>query len=121
METTLKIIEDFHTLPCLWDAKSTQYKNRDKRREAMESLAKKYTMSIHEMEKKLHNIKSQFRREHKKLITESKKSGSSPKKSNWFGYQPLMFLLQGMESRGSRSTDGDESQTSNQVSTFYFL
>lgn len=39
METSLKI-EELHTLPCLRDVKSTQYKNRDKRREAMKSLSK---------------------------------------------------------------------------------
>lgn len=89
----------------------------------MEHLAQKYQMANHDMEKKIHNLKSQFRREHKKL-TESKKSGSSPKKSSWFGYHPLLFLLQGMESRGSRDTDcdeGEERQTLNEVSKFYFI
>lgn len=52
-------------------------------------------------------MKSQFRREHKKL-EESRKSGASPKKCSWFGYEPLMFLLPANPSRGSRSTDVEE-------------
>ena len=40
----------------------------------MHELAIKYGVSDPEMEKKIHNLKSQFRREHKKL-KESKKVG----------------------------------------------
>jgi hypothetical protein len=93
VETTLQLIEDFQAMSCLWDVASMDYKNRNKRRDAMHELAIKYGVSDPEMEKKIHNLKSQFRREHKKL-KESKKSGSSSSKCNWFGYQPLLFLLQ---------------------------
>jgi len=67
------------------------------------------------MGKKNHNLKSQFRRENKKP-KESKKSGVSPSKCSWFGYQPLLFLLQGTESRGSRNTDCEVSEAENEVS-----
>ena len=56
------------------------------------------------MENKIHNLKCQFRQEHKKLI-DLKKSGSSPKKCNSFGYELLVFLLPSNISRGSRNTD----------------
>jgi len=56
----------------------------------MEHLAKKYQMPNHEMEKKIYNLKSQTRREHKQF-TESKKTESSPKKCDRFGCDPLDF------------------------------
>ena len=49
----------------------------------------------------------QFHRDHKKLV-DSKRSGSSLKKAMWFGYEKLLFLLQGHKSRNSRSTDNTE-------------
>jgi hypothetical protein len=50
-----------------------------------------------------------------------KKSGSSPSKCNWFGYQPLLLLLQATVSRGSRSTDCEGAETENEVSYQHFL
>jgi len=63
---------------------------------------------------KNHNLKSQFRREHKEL-KESKKSVFPPSKCKWFGYQLLLFLLQGTESRGSRNTDCEGAEAENEV------
>jgi len=75
----------------IWDVTSEQCKNRIKTGYAVEHLAEKYQMPHHEMEKKIHNLKSQFTREHQKC-TESKKTGSSPKKRNRSGSNnPLDF------------------------------
>jgi hypothetical protein len=106
-ETTLKLIEDLHSLPCLWDVQSAEYKNRNKKVDAYDTLASKYCVSVMQVEKKIQALKTQFRREHRKLVT--KRSGSSPKKAAWFGYEQLLFLLQGNESR-SRSTDNTDVQ-----------
>jgi translation initiation factor 2B subunit (eIF-2B alpha/beta/delta family) len=72
VETTLKLIEDFQARSCLWDVASLDLTNRNKRRAAMHKLAIKYGISDPEMEKN-HNLKSQFRKGHKKL-KESNKS-----------------------------------------------
>ena len=61
VETTLKLIEDFQARLCLWDVASLDYKNRNKRQDAMHELAIKYGVSDLEMGKKNHNLKSQFR------------------------------------------------------------
>jgi hypothetical protein len=45
----------------------------------MASLALKYSVTVEELDKKLHTLKSQFRRERKKL-TVANKSRTSPKK-----------------------------------------
>jgi hypothetical protein len=52
VETTLKLIEDFQARSCLWDVASLDYKNRNKRRDAMHELAIKYGISDPEMGKK---------------------------------------------------------------------
>jgi hypothetical protein len=108
-ENTLKLIKDLHSLPCLWYVQSAEYKNRNKKVDAYDTLASKYSVTVMQVEKKIQALKTQFRREHRKLVV-SKRSESSPKKAAWFGYEPLLFLLQGNESRGSRSTDNTDVQ-----------
>ena len=110
-EKVLLLIEDFHSAACLWEVTNPDYKNRTKKRNAIEELAKKYEVSVGDVEKKINNLKTAFQREHKK-INQSKKSGTSPIKTSWFAYEHLLFLLQGSESRGSRSTDFDEERSS---------
>lgn len=117
-ERTLKLIESFHALPCLWDTQIKEYKNRNKKTDAYTTLAAEFNVTATEIEKKLHALKVQFRREHKKC-NEAKKSGSSPKKVGWFGYEPLLFLLKGNESRGSRSTVDSDGDTTDKVSTYF--
>jgi hypothetical protein len=51
METTLKLIGNFQASSCLWDVASLDYKNRNKRRDAMHELTIKYGISDSEMEK----------------------------------------------------------------------
>lgn len=105
-ENVLKLIEDYHNEKCLWDVTSPDYKNRAKRRAAMELLAANHQVSVEEIEKKIHNLKTSFNRERKKITPSS---GSSPKKSSWFAYDYLLFLLPANESKGSRNTDNTDS------------
>ena len=114
VETTLKLIEDFQARSCLWDVASLIIKIEIKGEMPCANLQSDTGYQIRRW-KKNHNLKTQFRREHKKL-KQSKKSGVSPSKCNWFGYQPLLFLLQGTESRGSRSTDCEDAEAENEVS-----
>ncbi|XP_064078568.1 uncharacterized protein LOC135196014 [Macrobrachium nipponense] len=106
-EKTLELIELLHSSLTLWDVTNVDYKNRIKKMDALAGIADKLSITVSDTEKKIKAIKVQFRREHVKLIS-LKRSGSSPKKCSWFRYEPLLFLLQGQESRGSRSTDSPE-------------
>lgn len=115
-EKVLRFIEDFHAASCLWEVTNPEYKNRIKKKIVIEELAKKYEVSVSDVEKKIHNLKTAFHREHKK-INQAKKSGASPVKNAWFAYDHLLFLLQGSESRGSRSTDCDEERNNESGST----
>jgi hypothetical protein len=101
---TLKLTDDLHLQPCLGDVQSAEYKIRKKKVDVFDTLAPKYGVNAMAIESKIQASKTQFLREHKKL-RDSKRSGSSPNKAVCYGYEPLLFLLQGRESRGSRNTD----------------
>jgi hypothetical protein len=49
----LKLIEDLHSLPCLWDVQTAEYNNRNKKSDAHDTLAKNYGVSAVEIEKKI--------------------------------------------------------------------
>lgn len=106
-EKTLQLIELVHSSPALWDANCGDYKNKVKKVDAMRKIADKLSVDVSEVEKKIKTLKVQLRREHLKL-TSMKKSGVSPKKCAWFGYEPLLFMLHGQECTGSQSTDSTE-------------
>ncbi|KAF9422068.1 hypothetical protein HW555_002089 [Spodoptera exigua] len=60
----------------------------------------------HNVEGKIHNIRSQFLRERKKIAS-SKSTGSASgdvHKSNWFAYDSLLFLVKGATSSGSMNS-----------------
>ncbi|ESN98632.1 hypothetical protein HELRODRAFT_162069 [Helobdella robusta] len=98
-ELVLKFIEDYRSsCSCLWDVTSPDFKNREKRKAALRSLAAKYNVTESEVEKKIHNIKTSFNRERKK-------NASGTRKSAWFAYNYLQFLLPSYDSKGSQITD----------------
>lgn len=117
-EKTLHLIESFHSASCLWDVTLSEYKNRDKKKVELNNIAKKLDLPVADVDKKIHNLKTQFYREHRK-VKQEKKSGSSPSKSGWFAYKHLLFLLRGVESRGSRNTDCEEDDNNSEVSKFF--
>ena len=64
--------------------------NKMKKMDAVTGIADKLSLGVSEIEKKIRIIKVQLRRELLKL-TSLKRSGASPKKCSWFGYESLMF------------------------------
>ncbi|XP_073997572.1 uncharacterized protein isoform X2 [Rhodnius prolixus] len=89
-EQTLKLIEELKWLPGLWENVG-YYKSKTKCQDALQELADKFNVEAREMEKRLHGLKSQFYREHKK-ISDPKMKG---KQCIWFGYEPLLYLKHG--------------------------
>jgi hypothetical protein len=73
VETASQLIEDFQAMSCLWDVASMDYKNRNKRRMPRTNLQSNTVCQIQRWKKKIHNLKSQFRQEHKKLKESKKK------------------------------------------------
>lgn len=72
-ENTSKLIEDSHSLPFLWDVQTAENKNHNKKSDAHDTLAKNYSVSAVEIEKKIWALKKQFHRDYKKLV-DSKRS-----------------------------------------------
>ena len=45
-ETILKLIEDLHSNVCLWNIECIDYKNKNKRRDTLDHLAKKFEVHM---------------------------------------------------------------------------
>ncbi|XP_055592771.1 uncharacterized protein LOC129744318 [Uranotaenia lowii] len=91
-EKILRLIKDYRDTPCLWDVSSPEYKVKRNRREARIALAAKHNVTVDQIEKKIHNLKTSFNRERKKCL---EKSRESP----WFAYNYLYFLQPSYESK----------------------
>lgn len=76
----------------------------------MNNLAEKNGVTLVELERKIHSMKTQFYRERRKLFN-SKRLKVASKSSNWFGYVPLMFLIRKSETKNSQSIIIKEEQT----------
>lgn len=81
----LKLIDDIRCSPCLWDMRHVDYRNRAVKTQTYEALGRKYNVNTMEIVKKFQILRTQFRREHKKVE-------GLQKPSHWFGYEPLLFL-----------------------------
>ncbi|CAI6359235.1 unnamed protein product [Macrosiphum euphorbiae] len=77
-KTTIKFIEEYKSHDCLWDFKSSSYKNKHMRESAYRSIVIAMAIEgfgVPEVKTKIKNIRSTYAQEIKK-IKESKKSGS---------------------------------------------
>lgn len=95
-EKTLSLIEAFHNTPSLWDVHNTDYRDKVKKKMAFNKIADELNISSLDVEKKIHNLKTQFYREHKKATTKDTR-GDSSGGTNWFAYKPLLFLHHRMD------------------------
>lgn len=98
-ERTIRLIELWHQTPILWDTKHKDYRNRDVKKNSLEDLAVEFDMTSLDIEKKMTGLKNQFRREHNKF--KSTGNLSSNYSVEWFGYRPLLFLLDTFSARDS--------------------
>lgn len=87
----ISFIERYRSCEILWDARHPDYKDRDKRREAMTEIAASFNTDRSEVEKKIRNLQSQFGRE-LRLIKEYENAGRLYE-SKWFAFKNLMFLM----------------------------
>lgn len=111
-EETCNLIEGYRNSRCLWDPKHSDYKNRIKKHDALEELSKMLNVSVAEVDRKLNNINSQYRRE-RRNYKKFKKSGAGqyfhPK---WFGYNLMYFLQDKNRPNAGRDAGLEDSQVS---------
>ncbi|CAG5013620.1 unnamed protein product [Parnassius apollo] len=78
----------------LWNPRHMDFKNRNKRNDAIRDIASVFNIASSEIERKLKNLSSHYFRE-KRKYEESKKSGSGREDvqlPKWFAYKALSFL-----------------------------
>nr|XP_014288907.1 uncharacterized protein LOC106688786 isoform X1 [Halyomorpha halys] len=89
----LNFIEDYKSLPALWDPKHYAYTNKIIRCDNLKVLAVKYQLSIGKIKAKIKSLRSYFAKEHAKV--KKNKTGSARSyvyMSPWFAYKALLFL-----------------------------
>lgn len=72
-EDTITLINLFEEFPELWQVKSKIYRDRTKKQKAIKFISEKFDTTETEIQRKLHNLRTQTNQEWKKIIT--RKSG----------------------------------------------
>ena len=105
----LECIEVYRKHPVLWNIKSTDYSNRRMKEEAYGVLVTKFkekypTWGKDEVKKKMNSLRTNFRKELKKVM-DSKKSGAGSEDvyepTLWY-YNALLFLIDQEQPSASR-------------------
>lgn len=94
-EQTISFIEMYRDRPVLWRSSDPEYKNRNKRHDALIEIAVSFGIEKQDVEKKIKNLQSQFARERKRE-KQSRTTGTGADEaynSKWFAYQIMMFLV----------------------------
>ncbi|XP_050294292.1 uncharacterized protein LOC126734639 [Anthonomus grandis grandis] len=93
-DDTNLLIENVELYPELWNVHCKDFKNRVKKQGAFQKLAELFETSENEIQRKLHNLKTQLNQEWKKI--QKKKSGQGANevyKSPWEFFDSLKFML----------------------------
>jgi len=101
-EKVLSLIDLYRDRPVLWDCRLKQYRNRNKRMDALLEISGRLRVEKEEIERKIKNLVCHLSRELKKE-RESTKSGAGTDqvyKSKWFCYDSMLFLKDRNRSRG---------------------
>lgn len=117
-EKIIKFIEEFRKSFSLWDTRLSEYKNNKAKLGELQKLATKFDCDVATIKKKIKNLRSAFRREQKQL------SGSSKKRSTWFAYDLLLFILDVENPRSGYASEVEflaEQPTSDEVCFMYYL
>lgn len=88
----LKLVELYHKNEVLWNTKHCNYKyNRFVKLDVWKQIADEVQVEISAAEQKMHNLRSQFTREYKRVCTAKKKGQIFT--PTWFAYNHLSFLI----------------------------
>lgn len=92
-DDTFSLITQWELYPELWDVKSKNYRNRIKKQNALKELAVKFNTVESEVSRKLHNLRTQYHQELRRIKT--KKSGDGADDvyiSTWEFFNVLKFI-----------------------------
>lgn len=93
MVETNQLISMYASRPELWNAKSKHYKNRIKKRQAFDEIAQTFSVTVDEIYRKMHNLRTQFNNELRKTKRSTDQPVGEPYVSKWPYFDSLKFLL----------------------------
>ncbi|KAK4882292.1 hypothetical protein RN001_005611 [Aquatica leii] len=93
-----------------YENKSKEYKNKNKRHDALLEIAVSFGVSKEEVDKKIRYLLSHFAREVKKENDTNKSGNGSDEryKSKWFAFKNLLFLRDRNKPKGSTDTEDND-------------
>ena len=99
-----KLITEYRDRPCLWNSRIEEYRNRNVRDVALNSLASIFETTEAEVMRKLHNLRSQYTSQKRRLRDVcSGSSGTTATTSKWQFFESLEFLSDSIEAHRSLS------------------
>ncbi|CAG9801364.1 unnamed protein product [Chironomus riparius] len=111
-QETKDLITLYEINECLWNKNLREYKDRDERISSIQSIADEMKISIEEINKKIHNLRNQYRFELNKM--KKNVPGKPRYQTKWPYFKNLSFLENIVSVRGStttpNNTNGDYSE-----------
>lgn len=87
------LISEWKLLPELWDVKHVWYRNRNKKQRALQQLATKFDTNTNEISRKLHNLRTQFHSEIRRIKTKNNSDGpDETHQSAWEFFDVVKFI-----------------------------
>ncbi|XP_006614217.1 uncharacterized protein LOC102673941 [Apis dorsata] len=109
-DKTLELLREYQQRRVLWDWNTRGYRDRAKRKRAIQELAEILCCNTLEIEKKITNLKCQYSREVHK-IQNSRDAATGPDDvyvSKWFAFKAMQFLQFGTRRYSKRKKKVDE-------------
>lgn len=106
-EKVLQLIEVYREHPLLWDCHLSEYKNRNRRADALNEIALSFGVDKTEIDRKIKNLLSHFARELKREANSTKSGSGSDNvyKSKWFAFDSMQFLRDRNKPRNTTDTE----------------
>ncbi|XP_011869372.1 PREDICTED: uncharacterized protein LOC105562864 [Vollenhovia emeryi] len=109
-DKTLELLREYQQRRVLWDWNARGYRDRAKRKRAIQELAEILSCNTLEVEKKITNLKCQYSREVHK-IQNSREAATGPDDvyvSKWFAFKAMQFLQFGTRRYSKRKKKVEE-------------
>ncbi|KAK7873936.1 hypothetical protein R5R35_012948 [Gryllus longicercus] len=90
----LSLISSFEKYPELGDTKNDGNKNKSRKDECWKELGEQFSCTDKEVHRKMHNLRTQFSQEYRKVEKKKNASGANAT-SKWKFYSHLTFLIAG--------------------------
>ncbi|XP_050097609.1 uncharacterized protein LOC126578762 [Anopheles aquasalis] len=102
----LRLIENLHNFPILWDPKHPDYRVRRKRDQACVELANIFLVSVGDIKKKIENLRTVYNRNRNAIQCKSV-LGETPA-TKWFAYDAMDNLLGSTYEQAASQSKGPE-------------